>query len=100
MAGTAVGTSTVMAQIYSRPVMAALMLSALLWMASAAAQNNDNPATNRPALPPVPAPLGVPRPGPVTDGPYAPQPILPGGIVLPLFPPDSHYLNTNRIREA
>jgi endo-1,4-beta-xylanase len=29
-----------------------------------------------------------------------PKPILQGGIVLTLFPPDSHYLNTNRINEA
>jgi endo-1,4-beta-xylanase len=51
-------------------------------------------------LAPVPAPLGVPAPGPTNDAPYAPQPILQGGIVVTLFPPDSHYLNTNRIREA
>ncbi|HEY3912925.1 MAG TPA: alpha/beta hydrolase [Verrucomicrobiae bacterium] len=31
---------------------------------------------------------------------FKPQPILQGGIVMPLFPPDSHYLNTNRIEEA
>lgn len=30
------------------------------------------------ALPPLPAPMGVPKPGPVGAGPYAPQPILPG----------------------
>ena len=51
-------------------------------------------------LPPVPAPLDVPKPGPTNDLPYAPQPILQGGVVIPLFPPDSPYLNTNRIREA
>jgi endo-1,4-beta-xylanase len=56
--------------------------------------------TNKPTLPPIPAPMDVPHPGPVTDAPYAPQPILQGGIVIPLFPPDSHFLNTNRIREA
>ena len=31
---------------------------------------------------------------------FKPQPILQGGLVMPLFPPDSHYLNTNRIAEA
>ena len=52
------------------------------------------------ALPPLPAPMGVPKPGPVTDAPYAPQPILPGGVVLTLFPPGSPYLKMDRIREA
>ncbi len=52
------------------------------------------------ALPPPPAPLGVPVPGPVTDGPYTPQPILPGGVVIPLFPADSPYLKKEKIREA
>src|SRR6516162_353071 len=32
-----------------------------------------------PPLPRAPAPLGVPKPAAATDGPYAPQPILPGG---------------------
>ena len=57
-------------------------------------------AQNRAALPTLPAPLGIPKPGPVTDAPYAPQPILPGGVVVPLFPPGSPYLKMDRIREA
>ncbi|MEO6568366.1 MAG: hypothetical protein ABIO94_06345, partial [Opitutaceae bacterium] len=52
------------------------------------------------SLPPLPPPMNVPKPGPVTDGPYQPQPILPGGVVVPLFPPDSPYLNKERIKEA
>lgn len=48
----------------------------------------------------LPAPLAIPHPGPTNDAPYAPQPILPGGIVLPLYPPDSPLLNHERIREA
>jgi endo-1,4-beta-xylanase len=44
--------------------------------------------------------MGIPAPGPVTDGPYAPQPILPGGVVLPLFPQGSPYLKMDKIREA
>lgn len=64
--------------------------SILLLVAAAAAQS----------LPPLPAPLGVPRPGPSTDAPYAAQPILPGGVVIPLYPPNSPYLKTDRIREA
>jgi endo-1,4-beta-xylanase len=51
-------------------------------------------------LGPAPAPLGVPAPGPVTDKPYAPQPILPGGVVVPLFPPTSPLLNAARLKEA
>src|SRR5258708_20568131 len=46
------------------------------------------------------APGRVPAPGPVTDGPYAPQPILPGGIVVTLYRPGSPDLNAARVREA
>jgi len=44
--------------------------------------------------------MNVPKPGPVTDAPYAPEPILQGGIVVPLFPPGSPYLKADRVREA
>jgi endo-1,4-beta-xylanase len=47
----------------------------------------------------TPAPLGVPVPGPATDQPYAPQGILPGAIVVPIYPPDSPLLNAGRIKE-
>jgi hypothetical protein len=50
-------------------------------------------------LPPLPAPLSVPKPGPKTEAPYAPQAILPGGVVLTLFPPNSPYLKADMIRE-
>ena len=53
----------------------------------------------RPPLPPLPAPLAMPKPGPATDAPYAPQPILPGGVVVPLFAPGSPYLKMERIKE-
>jgi endo-1,4-beta-xylanase len=43
--------------------------------------------------------MGVPAPGPRTDAPYAPQAVLPGGVVVPLYPPDSAYLNRDKIRE-
>ena len=52
------------------------------------------------ALPPLPAPLAVPKPGPATDAPYAPLPILPGGVVVPLYPPGSPFLKAERVREA
>lgn len=56
----------------------------------------DAPAA---ALAPLPAPMNVPAPGPMTDRAYQPQPILPGGVVIPLYPPDSPYLNQARVRE-
>src|SRR2546429_593219 len=53
-----------------------------------------------PALPPIPSPIGIPKPGPVPDAPNSPQPILQGGIVVPLYQPGSPFLNTKRVREA
>jgi acetyl esterase/lipase len=50
-------------------------------------------------LPPLPQPQDIPHAGPATDAPYAPQALLPGGIVLTLFPPDSPYLKADKIRE-
>lgn len=44
--------------------------------------------------------MDVPAPGPATDAPYAPQAIVPGGVVIPLYPPDSPFLNMERINEA
>ena len=51
-------------------------------------------------LPALPTPLSIPKPGPATDAPYAPQPILPGGIVVTLWPAGSPYLKAERVREA
>src|ERR1700761_2513949 len=51
-------------------------------------------------LPPAPVPQMVPRAGPVTKGPYQPQALLPGGIVMPLWPAGSPYLNAKRVSEA
>jgi hypothetical protein len=44
---------------------------------------------------PEPAPSRTPA-----DGPFIPAPALPGGIVLPLYPPDSPLLKRDRIHEA
>ena len=49
------------------------------------------------SLPPA---LNIPKPGPTNESPYAPQPILQGGIVMPLYPPASPQLNRERVREA
>src|SRR5579863_9039087 len=72
---------------------AALLLATLGAVAGSAQE------TARPPLPPLPAPLGIPKPGPATDAPYAPLPILPGGVVVPLYPPGSPYLKMDRIKE-
>ena len=48
------------------------------------------------AAPPLP-PQSVPGPAADTGRPYAPQAILPGGIVVPLFPPDSPYLKADKL---
>ncbi len=89
------------------PFQSALLASLLLPVsltfgadATAAAAPAAATAVNAPTLPPIPAMLGVPHPGPVTDAPYAPQPILSGGVVIPLFPPGSPYLKMDRVREA
>lgn len=71
---------------------------------AAQAKAAEAPAAGTPpaysgALPPLPQPMGVPAPGPRTGAPYAPQAILPGGVVIPLYPPDSKYLNRERICE-
>jgi endo-1,4-beta-xylanase len=42
----------------------------------------------------------VPQPGPANDAPYSPQPILQGGVVIPLYPADAPFLNKDRVREA
>jgi hypothetical protein len=46
---------------------------------------------------PLPAPLSLPAPGPAKEGPYAPQAILQGGIVIPLYPPGSPQLKADRV---
>ncbi len=74
------------------------LLALILAMAAGAAVCAAQSAP-RAALPPLPAPLDVPHPGPETAAPYAPQPILPGGIVVPLYPPGSPFLDRKRVRE-
>jgi acetyl esterase/lipase len=69
----------------------------LLMIADGAAMAQD---AARAPLPPLPAPMGVPKPRPAGDGPYAPGPILPGGVVVTLYPPGSPLLKEERVREA
>ena len=58
-----------------------------------------NPEVTPAPLPPLPPAMGVPAPGPKTDAPYAPLALLAGGVVVPLYPPDSPYLNKDKVRE-
>jgi len=51
------------------------------------------------SLPPLRAPLSLPMPGPATDAPYSPLPIVPGGVVVTLYPPGSVFLKTEKVRE-
>ncbi len=83
-------------------VMIALFLAASLTLNFASGQNpgTTSQPPERAPLPPVPAPQSIPKPGPVTDQPYVPQAIMPGGIVVPLFPPGSKYLKADKVREA
>jgi acetyl esterase/lipase len=78
-----------------------MLLGLGLALANAFAQAASQAATNerQTRLPPAPAPLDVPRPGPATDAPYAPLAILQGGIVIPLYPPGSRFLRMDRVRE-
>jgi acetyl esterase/lipase len=63
------------------------------------AQDSAKPS-GTPALPAVPLPMNVPAAGTTNNAPYAPQPILQGGVVIPLYAPDSPHLKQERIREA
>src|SRR5436190_17548729 len=77
-----------------------------LWLAVltsvVVAQSTSPPAGagSSAATPALPAALGVPKPGLTNDAPYAPQPILQGGLVVPLYPPGSSFLKMERVREA
>ncbi|HTI70080.1 MAG TPA: alpha/beta hydrolase [Candidatus Limnocylindria bacterium] len=76
----------------------------LLAFLAAPAWSEEVPKPLTPAtsitLPSIPSPSGIPQPGPTNDAPYVPQPILQGGIVIPLYPPDSPFLKRDRTREA
>lgn len=45
-------------------------------------------------------PQFIPKAAEATESAYQPQALLPGGIVIPIFPPDSPFLNSKRIHEA
>ncbi len=68
----------------------ALFFAGALLAASAA-------SAQKAPLPALPAAQAIPKPGPDTGQPYAPQAILPGGVVVPLFPPNSPYLKADKV---
>ncbi len=74
------------------------LISVLMLTLAVSTASGQNPS--RAPLPPLPAPLGIPAPGPSTDARYAPQPIVAGGVVIPLYPPGSPFLKMERVREA
>jgi acetyl esterase/lipase len=84
-----------------RPL-ARFTVAATLTLAAVAPVFAQSPASipGKTPLPPLPAPLGIPTAGPATAAPYAPQPIVAGGIVVPLYPPGSPLLKADRVREA
>jgi endo-1,4-beta-xylanase len=75
-----------------------IIVCLLLLVTAVAQESTKSPSSATPAL--IPLALGVPKPGPTNDAAYAPQPILQGGVVVPLYPPDSRFLNKDRVREA
>ncbi len=60
--------------------------------------SGDEPASVETSLA-IPQPTRIPEPGPAGEVAYVPRAILPGGIVMPLYAPDSPYLNADRISE-
>jgi hypothetical protein len=71
----------------------------LVILLSATGEVRGDSASDTAPLPPLPAPMDIPAPGPRSDGPYAPQAILPGGVVIPLYPAGSAYLNSSKVQE-
>lgn len=78
----------------------AALLLATLNLSAALAQEAQKPSPGQAPLPPLPAPMNIPAPGPTNDAPYMPQPILQGGVVVPLFPAGSPYLKADKVNIA
>jgi acetyl esterase/lipase len=86
---------------YSMSISLALALGPMLALNGRSAQPAAETASGSGSLelPSVPPALGVPTPGPAGQVAYAPQPILPGGVVLPLYASDSPFLKKEHLRE-
>lgn len=74
-----------------------VLLTGLL--ATLASAQSTSPGGNS-VLPALPPPSGIPAPAPSTGRSYAPAPILPGGVVVPLYLPGSPFLKMERANEA
>ena len=83
-----------------RPILATLVFLSAVYASPVAQTPPQAEGTAKASLPPLPAPQRIPAPGPTNDAPYAPQPILPGGLVIPLYSPGSPFLKAERVREA
>ena len=82
--------------------LSALLVIALPVSGQTPPSSSPQPAAPRPpasVLGATPAPQRIPVPGPATDQPYAPQAILQGGIVIPIYPAGSPLLKAARVKE-
>jgi endo-1,4-beta-xylanase len=85
--------------MYGRDLLVGVSAAAVITALASVHAQAPAPRPPKSVLGATPPALGVPAPGPATDQPYAPQPIVQGGIVVPVFPPDSPLLNAARIKE-
>ncbi len=77
----------------------ATKLAASIWSLGCFGTAALTAANESEELPSLPSPLGLPAPAAQTSAPYAPQPILAGGVVVPLYPSGSPHLNAAKVRE-
>lgn len=93
------GAAPAMNRNKTRSLLVTLLLTSLTLGPARPQEPSASPASHV-TLAPLPAPQGVPKPGPATDTPYAPTTILQGGVVVTMYPPGSSFLKAERIREA
>src|SRR5262245_17420898 len=77
-----------------------LLVLALASAPSAAPSQQSDRTVVTGGLAPAPPPQNIPSPAPANDQPYAPQAILPGGVVVTLFQPGSPFLKMDKVKEA
>ncbi|MEO8481490.1 MAG: alpha/beta hydrolase fold domain-containing protein [Acidobacteriota bacterium] len=80
----------------TRTRIALMSVAVLVGVAVLGAAGQTAPTSPLPSAPP---PQRVPAPGTAGAGPYQPQAILQGGIVVTLFPPDSPLLKKDKLSE-
>jgi endo-1,4-beta-xylanase len=102
---TTVGSPTLLLGVLALPALLTWSTAPIAAQASASASQASPaaaqaPPTSHSVLGAAPPPQRVPTPGPATDQPYAPQAILPGGIVVPIYPAGSPRLKAERVKEA